>query len=82
MGVAFVAAAGFGKEFAGGTVLAKDVEVVEDCFVGVLSRSECDDHEGSSLAFEAMSDWFDPSCQGDGFWCEAVGHFDFEDGLW
>ena len=44
-------------------MLAKDVEVVEDCFVGVLSRSECDDHEGSSLAFEAVFNGLDPSCQ-------------------
>ena len=36
-GVAFVAAAGLGEEFAGGTALAEDVEVVEDCFVGVFS---------------------------------------------
>jgi hypothetical protein len=43
---------------------------------------ERDDHEGGSLAFEAAFDWFDPLCQGDGFLCEAVGCFDFEDGLW
>ena len=81
-GVAFLTATGFEKEFAGGAALAWDVEVVEYCFVGIFRQSECDDHEGSSLAFEAAFDWFDPSCQGDGFWCESVGRFNFEDGLW
>ena len=36
-GVAFVTVAGFGKEFAGGAALAKDVEVVEDCLVDTFS---------------------------------------------
>ena len=36
-GVAFVTMAGFGKEFVGGAALAKDIEVVEDCLVGIFS---------------------------------------------
>ena len=36
-GMAFVATAGFRKEVAGGVALAKNVEVVEDCLVGIFS---------------------------------------------
>ena len=75
--MALEASARFWEEFPCNTSFPTDVKSVLDGSIGILGSAEGEDHEGSALAFETAFNWFDPTCEEDGFRGEVIDSFDF-----